>query len=131
MLKDGVCTEYSKWIKHVCDDLGIPCLIAHGKGTTGHVWNLIYNKDIGEWINFDMTMARFYLDDFSKDYGEAERWASATFSEMFEMQPKRKVEKIVGDNDSVVFESLITKDNQQELIDFFQQYNSGNGTKSI
>ncbi len=122
LLKDGVCGEYGLWIKKICDELGIPCLRVRGKGTTGHAWNLIYIQEKDEWVNFDMTMVRFYLDGWTQEYGEAERWIFATTEEMFKMQPKRIIEEIIGDNDSVLLRKVIDADNHQELNEFFQEY---------
>lgn len=118
LLVEGVCSEYSNWIKQICDELGIPCLKVRGKGTTGHVWNLIYIKERDMWVNFDMTMVRFYLDNWTRDYGEPEKWIFPTFEEMFEMQPIRVVEEIISDNDNIRFNPAITVENQTRLNEF-------------
>lgn len=120
LLKDGVCSEYSKWIKQICDGLSIPCLKVKGKGSTGHAWNMIYLKDKDMWVNFDMTMVRFYLDGWSLEYGEPEKWVFASNEEMFLMQPHRVVEQILGDNDEVLFKSVISGENVEELDEFLR-----------
>lgn len=122
LLQDGVCGDYSKWIKHICDDLSIPCLRVRGKGTTGHAWNLIYLKDKDTWVNFDMTMVRFYLDGWSDEYGLPEEWIFASNEEMFKMQPIRVVEKIVDTDDEIVFSNRIDENNYGELDDFLKSY---------
>lgn len=118
LLKDGVCAEYSKWVKQICDSLNIPCLKVRGKGTTGHAWNLIYVQEKNMWVNFDMTMVRFYIDGWSKEYGEPEKWIFATNDEMFKLQPQRIIEQILGDDDTILFTSVINANNQEELNEF-------------
>lgn len=118
LLKDGVCADYSLFIKRICDEIGIPCLRVRGRGTTGHAWNLIYIKEKNIWVNFDMTMVRFYLDNWSQEYGEPEKWISATNEEMFSMQPSRLVYEIIGDKEEILFKSVIGANNQNELAEF-------------
>lgn len=98
--------------------MNIPCLIVRGKGTTGHAWNLIYVQEKNMWVNFDMTMVRFYIDEWSKEYGEPEKWIFATNDEMFKLQPQRIIEQILGDNDTILFTSVINANNQGELNEF-------------
>ncbi len=129
MLRDGVCTHYAMWVKQICDERGIPCLRVIGRGTTGHDWNLVYLKDKGEWRNFDMTMVRFYLDDWTKEYGEPEKWIMATNEEMFKMQPQRLIRKIYGDNNEILLDSVISADNQQELDEVLQGLHYGGRLK--
>lgn len=125
MLEEAVCAEYSSWIKKICDQLNIPCLIVYGKGSTGHEWNLIYLEDKNIWVNFDMTMVRFYLDGWTKEYGEPEKWVFATNDEMFNMQPNREVYSLrngQGHNEQVVFKSIVKKENVHELKEFLQSF---------
>lgn len=117
LLKDGVCAEYAKWVKQICDEIGIKCFVVKGRGSTGHRWNLIYIKERDEWVNFDMTMVRFYLDGWTREYGVPESWVSASFEDMFHMQPERVIEEI-SNGDTVIYNSRITKDNYQELVGF-------------
>ena len=122
LLVNGVCGEYSRWIKQICNDLGIGCFIVKGKGTTGHAWNLIYIQEKDVWINFDMTMVRFYLDGWATEYGRPEDWIFATNKKMFEMQPQRIVEQIIGDHDTVLLNSVVTSEKQGELDSFLQKF---------
>ncbi|MDE5539082.1 MAG: transglutaminase domain-containing protein, partial [Bacilli bacterium] len=125
LLKEGVCSAYVVWIKQICDALGIPCLMVHGIGTTSHVWNLIYIKEKNTWVNFDMTMVRFYLDEWSKEYGEADKWIFASNEEMFAMQPNRVVDQIIADNGEVIFDTKVTAENQNELTSFLENLQPG------
>ena len=118
MLKDGTCGEYSLWVRKICNDLGIPCLLAVGKGTTGHAWNIIYLKEENKWVHFDMTMVRFYLDNWSKKYGNPEEWVFASTSDIFRLQPERLIKQIVGNEDVDIFRKLVNKDNPEEVDDF-------------
>lgn len=120
LLKEGCCADYEKWIKGICDRLGIPCLKVRGKGTTGHTWNLIYIKEKDIWVNFDMTMVRFYLDGWTKEYGEPEKWIFASPEEMFNMQPIRVVEEILNPDGTQLFSGAITIENKEELNKLLQ-----------
>jgi len=120
LLKDGVCAEYSKWIEQICNELGIPCLKVRGTGTTAHAWNLIYVKEMNTWVNFDMTMVRFYIDGWSKKYGKPEKWVFATNEEMFELQPQRTVKQIIGADNNTLLTAEISASNQQELNEFLK-----------
>lgn len=121
MLKDGVCGEYSEWVAKILTELDIPCFKVIGKGTTGHGWNLVYLEDKNIWVNFDMTMVRFYLDGWSKEYGDSNKWVFATTEEMFKLQPQRVIEEIKDINDNVCFKGIINKDNQEELEMFLSE----------
>ncbi len=118
MLKDGVCGEYSLWVRKICNDLGIPCLLVVGKGTTGHAWNIIYLKEENKWVHFDMTMVRFYLDNWSKKFGNPEEWVFATTSDIFRLQPDRLINRILGNDDVDIFRKLVNKDNPEDLDEF-------------
>ena len=111
LLVDGVCSDYSTWVIKLLTDLNIPCLRMIGKGTTGHSWVMVYLSDKNEWVNFDMTMVRFYLDDWTRDYGKPTEWVTASTEEMFNNQPNRTIERIADAQDEVVFNGKITKDN--------------------
>lgn len=95
MLIDGVCSEFVNFESRIYNDLGIKHHRVEGVGTTGHAWSMVYLPEEKRWINFDMTMARFYLDNWLKtqDY-RPEDWICATTDDMFKMQPTRKVLKI-------------------------------------
>lgn len=118
LLKEGVCADYSLFVKRICDEIDIPCLIVRGKGTTGHAWNLIFIKERNMWVNFDMTMVRFYLDNWSQVYGEPEKWICATNEEMFKMQPSRLIYEIINPKYGTIFNSTIGAENQSELNEF-------------
>ena len=92
MLIDGVCSEYVNFESKVCRDLGIKHQRIEGIGTTGHAWSMVYLPEEKQWVNFDMTMVRFYLDDWlpNQPY-KPENWICATTEDMFKMQPSRKV----------------------------------------
>lgn len=95
MLIDGVCSEYANFESKVCGDLGIKHKRIEGVGTTGHAWSMIYLPEEKQWVNFDMTMARFYLDNWLKNQPyRPEDWICATTEDMFKMQPTRKVLKV-------------------------------------
>jgi len=129
LLKEGVCVDYSLFVKRICDEIDIPCLIVRGKGTTGHAWNLIFVKEKNMWVNFDMTMVRFYLDNWSQVYGEPEKWICATNEEMFKMQPSRLVYEIISAKNETIFNSIIGAENQSELNEFLLNLKSEEALK--
>ena len=95
MLIDGVCSEYANFESKVCGDLGIKHKKIEGVGTTGHAWSMVYLPEEKQWVNFDMTMARFYLDNWLKNQPyRPEDWICATTEDMFKMQPTRNVLKV-------------------------------------
>ena len=95
MLIDGVCSEYANFESKVCGDLGIKHKIIKGVGTTGHSWSMVYLPEEERWVNFDMTMVRFYLDNWLKNQPyRPEDWICATTEDMFKMQPTRKILKV-------------------------------------
>lgn len=95
MLIDGVCSEYVNFESKVCGDLGIKHKRAEGVGTTGHAWSMVYLPEEQQWVNFDMTMARFYLDNWLKNQQyKPEDWICAITEDMFKMQPTRKILKL-------------------------------------
>lgn len=95
MLIDGVCSEYVNFESKVCGDLGIKHKRIEGIGTTGHAWSMVYLPEEEQWVNFDMTMARFYLDNWLKNQPyRPEEWICATTQDMFKMQPTRKIFKV-------------------------------------
>ena len=99
LLKKSVCDDYSIWMNKVCNDVGITCFKVEGKGTTGHAWNVIYIPEKDKWVNFDMTMVKFYQDGFIKEHGNyrEEDWIFASTQKMFEMQPTREIYSISQD----------------------------------
>ena len=121
MLKDGACGDYSIWVQNILSELNIPCFFVRGRGTTSHAWNLVYIEDKNEWVNFDMTMVRFYLDDFSKKYGEPDKWVFASMEEMFKNQPLRVIEKLIDIDGNVCYKGTINSDNYKELINFLSE----------
>ena len=121
MLKDGVCGEYSSWVINILNELDIPCFYVIGRGTTSHAWVLVYLKDKNEWVNFDMTMVRFYLDNFSKKYGEPDKWVFASMEEMFKNQPLRVIEKLIDSEGNTYYKGTINSDNYEELIKFLSE----------
>ena len=72
------------------------------------------------WVNFDMTMVRFYIDGWSKKYGKPEKWVFATNEEMFELQPQRTVKQIIGADNNTLLTAEISASNQQELNEFLK-----------
>lgn len=129
LLIKGVCSAYVDWVQKICNMLGISCLIVRGRGTTSHVWNLIYVKETNSWVNFDMTMAKFYLDGWNRECGEAEKWVMASCEEMFKMQPSRTVEEIISQEGEVIFKDKIDASNVQELESFLASYEPGSVPK--
>ena len=115
LLKDGVCSDYSTFILKVLTDLNIPCLRVVGKGTTGHSWVMVYLQNQNRWVHFDMTMVRFYLDEWTKEYGEPPKWIMASTEEMFDLQPNRTIERLITPEDDIIFKGHIDKDNQDIL----------------
>lgn len=95
MLVDGVCSEYVNFEKRICNDLGIKHKRIEGIGTTGHGWSMIYLPEEDRWIHFDMTMVRFYLDNWIKNHEpyKPEDWINASTEEIFKMQPSRRITK--------------------------------------
>ena len=117
----------------ICNDLNIPSFKVKGKGTANHGWNLIYIKEQNKWVHFDMTCVRFYLDNFTKDFGEPDKWVFATTEDIFKLQPKREIHSITDIEGNVIFEGLINKDNYQDfekIVDNFE-YNAINRGKCI
>lgn len=54
--KNGTCTGFSRSLKFICDEMGIPCVVA--RGTVGnsnekHMWNIV--KLNGQWFICDIT----------------------------------------------------------------------------
>lgn len=54
--KNGTCTGFSRSLKYICDEMGIPCVVA--RGTVGnsnekHMWNIV--KLNGQWFICDIT----------------------------------------------------------------------------
>ena len=95
MLIDGVCSEYVNFESKVCGDLGIKHKRVEGVGTTGHAWSMVYLPEEKQWVNFDMTMAKFYLDNWLKNQQyKPEDWVCATTEDMFKMQSTRKILKL-------------------------------------
>ena len=95
-LKKSVCAYYSIWMNKVCNAVGITNFIVEGKGTTRHAWNVIYIPEKNKWVNFDMTMVKFYQDGWIKEHGDykEEDWVFASTQKMFEMQPTREIYSI-------------------------------------
>lgn len=48
-----ICEGYSKAFKLVCDELGIPCILADGWAGGGHMWNQVLLN--GAWYAVDVT----------------------------------------------------------------------------
>ena len=111
MLIDGVCDEYARFEAKICRDLDIKHLRVEGVGTTGHAWSLIYLPEEQRWAHFDMTMVKFYQDEWIKEhepYTEQD-WIAATTEEIFKMQSTRRIDSINGK------ERCFDKDNYGEL----------------
>ena len=98
MLIDGVCERYTFFIEKICKDLGIKHLNVGGIGTTEHVWSLIYLPEEKRWVHFDMTMVKFYQDKWIINHEpyNMENWIAASISDIFKMQPTRKITNING-----------------------------------
>ena len=131
LLRNGVCDAYLNWVAKILTELNIPCLKVIGKGTTGHGWNLVYLEDKETWVNFDMTMVRFYLDGWTRKYGEPNKWVFATIEEMFNMQPKRTINEIRDSEDNIIFKEFININNQEELTQLLSKYIKTNTTRQL
>lgn len=118
LIISGVCEHYSEWVSKICNDLNIPCYQVDGKGTANHSWNLIYIKEQNKWVHFDMTCVRFYLDNFTKDFGEPDKWVFASTEDIFKMQPQREIHTLKDIDGNKIFEGKITKENYNEFEDF-------------
>lgn len=118
LLKKGVCADYAEWMLKICNDLNILCYQVDGKGTANHSWNMIYIKEQNKWIHFDMTCVRFYLDNFTRDFGEPDKWVFASTEDIFKMQPKREIHSVKDYEGNIIFEGLINKDNYQGFENF-------------
>ena len=96
MLKEGVCADYVDFETKLFKDLGIRQLKVEGIGTTSHVWSAIYLEEEQKWVHFDMTMAKFYQDNWIKEHEPytEQHWVAASNKEIFEMQPTRKITAI-------------------------------------
>ena len=111
MLIDGACGEYKMFTKKICKDLGIKHLEVMGIGTTGHTWSLIYLPEEQRWVHFDMTMVKFYQDRWIKEHKpyNMEDWVAASTSDIFKMQPTRKITEIAKKK------CMFDKNNYQDL----------------
>ena len=118
LLKKGVCAEYAEWINKIYNELNIPCYEVVGKGTADHHWNLIYIKEENKWVHFDMTCVRFYLDNFTRNFGEPDKWVFASTEDIFKMQPKREIHSVKDYEGNIVFEGKITKENYNVFEEF-------------
>ena len=96
MLKKGVCADYVDFETKLFKDLGIKQLKVEGIGTTSHVWSAIYLEEEQKWVHFDMTMVKFYQDNWIKEHEPytEQHWVTASNKEIFEMQPTRKITAI-------------------------------------
>lgn len=97
MLIDGVCADYTNFESKICKDLGIAHCKVIGVGTTGHAWSLMYLEDEDRWRHFDMTMVKFYQDNWIKEHEpySMQDWVLASTDDIFRMQPSRKILSIV------------------------------------
>ena len=97
--------------KKICKDLGIKHLEVMGIGTTGHTWSLIYLPEEQRWVHFDMTMVKFYQDRWIKEHKpyNMEDWVAASTSDIFKMQPTRKITEIAKKK------CMFDKNNYQDL----------------
>lgn len=118
MLTDGVCSEYVSFEERICKDLGIMHRRIEGIGTTGHAWSMIYLTEEDRWVHFDMTMVRFYLDNWIKNHEpyKPEDWITASTEEIFKMQPSRRITKVGNQRcniDQNYFETLMEVINEE------------------
>lgn len=118
LLVKGVCADYAEWMQKICNDLNIPCYEVIGKGTADHSWNLIYVKEQNKWVHFDMTCVRFYLDNFTRQFGEPDKWVFASTEDIFKMQPKREIHTLKDFDGNKIFEGIITRENYNVFEDF-------------
>lgn len=111
MLRDGVSSDYKKFLKKIFKDLKIKHIEIEGIETTEHSWNMIYLPEEERWVHFDMAMVKFYQDEWIKDHEpyNMEDWVTASTSDIFKMQPTRKITKING------VKCLFNKDNYNNL----------------
>ena len=120
MITEGTCLDYTNFEGKIFNDLGIKYKRIGGIGTTKHAWNMVYlpEEDEKQWVHIDMTMVRFYLDNWIKNHNgyKATDWICATTDKIFEMQNSRKIKK-VGKHDC---KPEITKDNQEELVEMIE-----------
>lgn len=120
MITEGTCLDYTNFEGKIFNDLGIKYKRIGGIGTTKHAWNMVYlpEEDEKKWVHIDMTMVRFYLDNWIKNHNgyKAIDWICATTDKIFEMQNSRKIKK-VGKHDC---KPEITKDNQEELVEMIE-----------
>ena len=111
MLVDGVSSDYKKFLKKIFKDLKIKHIEIEGIETTEHSWSMIYLPDEHRWVHFDMAMVKFYQDEWIKNHEpyNMEDWVAASTSDIFKMQPTRKITKING------VKCLFNKDNYNNL----------------
>ncbi len=117
LLKQGVCADFAPYVKKYFDDLGMSCQIVHGQGTVNHVWNLV--KVNGKARHLDLTNAIFIRDGYGQNPTNTipESWFMAETSEIFRMQPCRKIERIGNNNPK----ENITIDNFAEYEQFINE----------
>lgn len=111
MLRDGVSSDYTFFIEKICKDLKIKHMGIEGVESTEHLWSMIYLPEEQRWVHFDMAMVKFYQDEWIKDHEpyNMEDWVTASTSDIFKMQPTRKITKING------VKCLFNKDNYNNL----------------
>ena len=67
LFKKGTNIHFAKFVKKICDDLGLRCQIVNGFTLKEHCWNLIEFE--GKKYHFDLTYALFVRDHF-KTWGK-------------------------------------------------------------
>lgn len=93
IIKKGVCADFSKFIKEICNELDIPCETIEGTTSplVSHVWNLI---DLGDGFrHYDLTYAIYSRDKF-KNWGSvgSNSWFGITTETLLQMHPDRKID---------------------------------------
>ena len=94
IIKKGVCLHFSKFIKKVCDDLGIDCYVQMGRTPFAHAWNKIQLEN--QWLNYDVTYAIYSRDKYN-DWNEKSNpqdWFAVSDEELTKLHPEREIDNM-------------------------------------
>ncbi len=91
ILKKGVCAQFAAFVKKVCDELEIECVVQRGTTPFGHDWNKI--KIENQWLNYDITYAIFSKDKYKNWHKKSnpKDWLGITDEELLALHPERNI----------------------------------------
>ena len=93
LLKKGIAQDFTNFVKKICDDVGIECIIVNGisSGDFKHSWLDI--KIDGIELFYDITYAIYVRDNFNgmKNRFSADEWLGISPKKLYKNQPTRTV----------------------------------------